>query len=210
MNLLTEVNLNRLKLGLYGGLFFFSFFPIIAVSLSKHYLNSCLLYAEKGKVGSESNCNYCVAMAIIFGLLYAFFRLVTLLLVVLDKLAADFMLFSDLFQLVYTGVDAVAWFLVFISACILSAGINSFCSDKKPYCEQISDVSRLHVAEAGVWISFVLWLVLVVVGVFWLFRQGKIPFISRPAQSGDGGTSGASSGTSPQMDTPPAAADPKY
>lgn len=206
MNLFTEVNLNRLKLGLYGGLFFFSFFTIIAVPVTTNKLGGCLLYADK-TWGSDSNCNYCVAMAVIFQLLYALFRLVTLLLLVLGNLTADFMLFSDLFQLVYTGVDTVAWFLVFISACILSAGINSFCSDID--CSNISHVSRMHAAEAGAWISFILWLVLMVVGIFWLFRQGKLPFISRaPAQSGDG-TSGAQ-GTAPQMDTPPAAEAPKY
>ncbi|XP_076442063.1 uncharacterized protein LOC143281043 [Babylonia areolata] len=211
MNLFTEVNLNRLKLGLYGGLFFFSFFTIIAVPMTTEDVGGCLLYAEAGKkAGSDSNCNYCVAMAVIFGMLYGLFRLVTLVLLVLGKLAPDFVLFSDLCQLVYTGVDTVAWFLVFISACILSAGINSFCSTVIGDCSNYTQVSRLHAAEAGAWISFILWLVLMVVGIFWLFRQGKLPFISRSAQAGDSGTQGAS-GTTPQMDIPPASPeDPKY
>ena len=34
MNLVTEENLVRLKVGLYGGLFFFSFFTIIAVPVT--------------------------------------------------------------------------------------------------------------------------------------------------------------------------------
>ena len=34
MNFVTEENLVRLKVGLYGGLFFFSFFTIIAVSVT--------------------------------------------------------------------------------------------------------------------------------------------------------------------------------
>ena len=35
------------------------------------------------------------------------------------------MLFTDLFQRIYTAVDILALLLVFLSACILSAGINS-------------------------------------------------------------------------------------
>ncbi|KAK7504325.1 hypothetical protein BaRGS_00004629 [Batillaria attramentaria] len=213
MHFVTEENLIRLKVGLYGGLLFFSFFVIIAVPVTQNNLslNGCFLYLDISGYGPDSNCNYPVAIAVIFQLLYGLFRLATLILLMLGKFNSEFILFTDMFQLIYTAVDAVALFLTFIGACILSAGINSACD--LPNCEaiaaQLGDedaVSRLHTAEAGAWISFIIWLVLVVVSVFWLFRQGKLPFFSRPAQTGDS-TSG---GTSPQMDTPPAADAPKY
>ena len=51
-----------------------------------------------------------------------------------------FVLFTDLFQLIYTAVDALALFLVFISACILSAGINSTCGAVPANLRYVSQV----------------------------------------------------------------------
>lgn len=214
MNLLTEENLIRLKVVLYGGLFFFSFFVIIAVPVTTNKLGGCVLYFDPSW-GRDANCNYPVAIAVIFPLIYGLLRLISLVMLLLGQLSHDFVLFSDLFQLIFTAVDAVAFFLVLVSACVLSAGINKTCSQPSSSSQSCNDIlgtidesfaSRIHVAEAGAWISFILWLVLVVVGVFWLFRQGKIPFLSQPArQSADGGTASAS-----QVDTPPATVDSKY
>lgn len=218
MDFVTEQNLIRLKVGLYGGLLFFSFFVIIAVPVTTNNItnNYCFLYMEFLDAGPASNCNYPVAMSVIFQLMYGLFRLVTLILLMLGILNHDFILFSDLFQLIYTAVDAVALFLTFIAACILSAGTNATCGSatwSTTDCNLISKavgdesaVSRMHTAEAGAWISFILFLVLVATGVFWLFRQGKIPFLSRSGQTGDS-VPGATGATSPQMETPPATED---
>ena len=50
---------------------------------------------------------------------------------------------------------------------------------------------------------------MVVVGVFWLFRQGKLPFVSKPAQPAqdEDGTPGAATAPGPQMETPPGTSD---
>ena len=51
-----------------------------------------------------------------------------------------------------------------------------------------------------------------VVGVFWLFRQGKLPFIGGGgAKAGDGGAGSGATAPQPNMETPPASdVDPKY
>ncbi|KAK7103153.1 transmembrane protein 179B-like [Littorina saxatilis] len=209
MDFVTEENLIRLKVGMYGALLFFSFFTIIAVPVTTNNIGGCFLYRDATTgFGSASNCNYAVAMAVMFGLMYALFRLLVCIMLMLGKLNTEFVLLTDLFQLIYTAVDTVACFLVFISACILSSGINSGC-DVVNDCSTLtirdddSVASRMHTAEAGAWISFILWLLLAAIGIFWLFRQGKIPFLSRPA-AGDGGTQGGATAPASNMDTPPA------
>lgn len=78
------------------------------------------------------------------------------------------------------------------------------------YCTRTtSSCKQPLVLQAGAWISFILWLLLVVLGIFWLFRQGKLPFLRRSAQAS--GTSEATpGGPTPNMATPPASEQPTY
>lgn len=213
MNLVTEQNVIRVKMALFGGLFIFGFFVIIAVPVTTNKLDYCPLYFDwsKGRRGPDSNCGYVIAMAVIFQLFYTIYRLVIFLLLMLGRFPQEFFLVGDLFELIYTAIDTAALFLTFIAACILSAGINATCNGNCNWLNAIDSnaLSRMRTAEAGAWISFILWLLLVVLGIFWLFRQGKLPFLRRSAQAS--GTSEATpGGQTPNMGTPPASEQPTY
>ena len=60
------------------------------LSLSfQNNINGCFLYTDRNGFGPDSNCNYAIAMAVIFQLLYGLFRLVTLILMMLGRFHSE-------------------------------------------------------------------------------------------------------------------------
>ncbi|XP_070181124.1 uncharacterized protein [Littorina saxatilis] len=206
--LLTEVNLRYLRIALYAALFIFAFFVVIPVPLTTK-IGGCFLFSDFSHFGPYSNCNYSLAMAVLLQMLYTTFRLVVLVLALLGRLTNRSLLLTDNVEMVYTALDTVSSLLILISACILSAGIGYTCSDVPNHllCTdyQINGddtaAHKMRVAEAGAWISFVLWLLLVHTGIFWLFRQGKLPFVFKAKASDESGTANVAETSTPATDT---------
>ncbi|CAL1547561.1 unnamed protein product [Lymnaea stagnalis] len=196
-----------LRLIIYGLLVFFSFFIFVGVAVMKDEVNGlCPLY----HFGAVSNCNYPMAIAIIFQLFYILYRIVIILLLKLGKLNTEMFLLSDIMELIYTCIDAVTLLFTFIGACILSAGHNDTCGDSSMFCTNWVSASRA--AQAGAWISIILWLFLVIVEFIYLFRSGKIPFLGGGVVTRTTTTSQQGGGASP-VDTPsyiPDDSGPKY
>ena len=65
-------------------------FSLMLLCLScQNNIDGCFLYTDESGFGPSSNCNYAVAMAVIFQLLYGLFRLVTLILLMLGKFHSE-------------------------------------------------------------------------------------------------------------------------
>ena len=62
---------------------------VCVVCFLQNKISGCFLYSDKSVWGAASNCNYAVAMAIIFQLLYGVFRLITLILLILGKFNSE-------------------------------------------------------------------------------------------------------------------------
>ncbi|KAH9496138.1 hypothetical protein Btru_012143 [Bulinus truncatus] len=193
MGLLDGLNINTITLARllsYAVLVFFSFFIFVGVAVMKDNLNGyCPLYQR----GPVSNCNYPMAIAIIFQLFYTLYRIVILFLFKIGKLTADMFLFSDLMDLVHLGIDLIGLFLIFIAACILSAGHNSTCTN----CPDMAWVSASRAAQAGAWISTIVWLLLFILEFLYMMRNGKIPFLSGSRPQQQTATTNQSGGASP-------------
>lgn len=192
-----------LRLVIYGALVFFSFFIFVGVAVMKDEVNGlCPLY----EFGAVSNCNYPMAVAIIFQLFYTLYRIVIILLLKLGKLNTEMFILSSIMELIYTIIDAVTLLFIFIAACILSAGHNDTCSDSffAKYCTNWVSASRA--AQAGAWISTLLWLFLVIVEFIYLVRAGRIPFLAGNARQAAPTNTQQGGGASP-VDTPPHISD---
>ncbi|GFO34691.1 hypothetical protein PoB_006119600 [Plakobranchus ocellatus] len=221
LDMLNEPLLLRLRIVVYSILVFFSFFIFIGAAVMKdEFEGKCPLYSDyhARKDGKVSSCNYPMAIAIIFQLLYLLFRIAILLLFFMGKFNKDMFFFSDIMELVYEVVDCIAFFFTFIGACILSAGTNSACDGNvnEAYCDHLADwLSASRAAQAGAWISTFAWLFIAVVGFLTLMRAGKIPCLGggAAASSGGAGQTAADGGQqAPPMQTPPSNPDdmPKY
>ncbi|BFZ06945.1 hypothetical protein BsWGS_09984 [Bradybaena similaris] len=199
LDMFTENLVVRLRLLVYCILVFFSFFIFVGMAVFKdQYHGYCILY---GSV-IASNCNYPMAIAIIFQLIYALARIVMLMLLFLGKLTTDMFVFSNILELVYVLLDVIACILTFIGACILSAGHNSLYGGSCPNCNTASNV-----AQAGAWISTILWIVICAVGIIYILRAGKVPWVKSGA--GTSGGAGTTSASAPPQETPPSY-EPKY
>jgi hypothetical protein len=203
-DMLTDGLVLRIRLIVYSQLIFFSFFIFIGVAVMKNnFFGECPLYIKQIKSISHykappiSNCNYPMAIAIIFQLLYILFRFAVLGLVVFGKLSQEDSAFNRMRDVFYVLTDVAAGILTFIGACILSAGMHAnFYS--------FSDISSagqtsLNVAQAGAWISSVLWLIVSVVGLLYIVRSGKLPFM----QSSGAATSGPAATGVQHVEAPP-------
>jgi len=204
----------RIRIVCYGILIFFSFFIFVGVAVMKDKSPSaivgdasfCPLYysVEDGRanIGPASNCNFPLAIAIMWQLLFLLFRVGTLVLLMLGKFTSDFVLFSDMMEAAYVVTEFFGFFFTFIGACILSAGTNSTCDAVPGICGSESlladSYSASKAAQAGAWISTFLWAGVFLVGFFSMYRAGKIPFI----QSGTPASENATDGTSPQPSNP--------
>ncbi|XP_005106359.1 transmembrane protein 179 isoform X2 [Aplysia californica] len=212
IDILSNPNLVlRMRLVAYGVLIFFSFFIFVGVAVMKDEAGGCPLYiGSDRRAGPSSNCNYPMAIAIMFQLLFLLFRIATLLLLLLGKFTTDFVLFTDMMELAYVVTDFCAFFLTFIGACILSAGTNDTCDTFK--CDGTAWYSASKAAQAGAWISTFGWLFIFVVGFISLWRAGKIPFLGGGAAATTGASGGPADTTGPPMETPPNNPDdmPKY
>jgi len=190
----------RLRIVVYAALVFFSFFIFIGVAVMKDTpwkvtqgisFSECPLYCELTSsganfvwdCGSASNCDFPMAIAIMFQLLFLLFRVGTLVLLLLGKLTSDFVLFQDMMEVAYIVTEFFGFFFTFIGACILSAGFNTSCDSFN--CDDLDYAfeSPGKAAQAGAWLSTFLWLFVFLVGFLFLFRSGKIPFLggSKPA-----------------------------
>ncbi|KAK3737903.1 hypothetical protein RRG08_028528 [Elysia crispata] len=219
LDLLNEPLLLRLRIVTYAILIFFSFFIFIGAAVMKdEFEGKCPLYSDiaAGKDGKLSSCNYPMAIAIMFQLLYLLFRVAILILFFLGKFNKDMFFFSDVMELVFEIIDCIAFFLTFIGACILSAGHNSACdgSANESYCDHAADwISASRAAQAGAWISTIAWLLIATVGFLTLMRAGKIPFLGGASGPSAGpGQAAPDGGQQPPMQTPPNNPDdmPKY
>ncbi|CAG5132351.1 unnamed protein product [Candidula unifasciata] len=195
LDMLTENLVVRLRLVVYCILVFFSFFIFVGIGVFKdNHLGLCLLYYS-GYAAPVSNCNYPMAIAIIFQLIYALARIVLLALLMLGKLTTEMFVFSNILELVYVLLDVIACILTFIGACILSAGFTG----SSQYFWGSSKTS-VDIAQAGAWIGTILWIILSVVGVVYILRAGKLSFTKSGGTSGGAGTSSPSA---PPQEIPP-------
>jgi hypothetical protein len=198
-DILTENLVVKVRLVIYGILIFFSFFIFVGASVMKdRYSGYCPLYATISNISPPvSNCNYPIAIAIIFQLFYVLYRVVVLVLLVLGKLKTEMFVFSNILELVYVLVDLAACILTFIAACILSAGHNVAGLN---YDDRFKTPS--NIAQAGAWISTVSWLFITIIGVIYILRSGKLPFMRNSAPATTGNTGPAVTGVQ-HVETPP-------
>lgn len=183
LDLLTSTLVFRFRLVVYAILLAFSLVIIIATASMKNEAPDvdCPLYCDLDKnyltCGSESNCDYPLALAVVVQLFYPLLRFVTLILVIRGTLKSDGFPFTDFMELIYTFVDLIACFLTFVGACILSAGTNSTCSIDG-FCESKrynTWIPSSRTAQIGTWLSTFFWLAVGLIAFFHLFREGKIP-----------------------------------
>ncbi|PVD26495.1 hypothetical protein C0Q70_14172 [Pomacea canaliculata] len=130
----------------------------------------CLLYANSVTFGPRSVCVYVMAVAALFQLLYCICRAGLSLLTYHPVAKVKFLLPCAI-------ADVLASVLTLVSAGVVSRGFSVMCSKifyPKP--------DRCGTAE--VWISLVLWLVLIVVDILSLVPSGlishlpfRIPFL---------------------------------
>uniref|UniRef100_A0A0B7A400 MARVEL domain-containing protein n=1 Tax=Arion vulgaris TaxID=1028688 RepID=A0A0B7A400_9EUPU len=206
LDMFTENLVTRLRLIVYAVLVFFSFFIFVGVAVLKDkWFGQCILYFDGGYIAPPvSNCNYPMAIAIMLQLIYTLFRIVSLLLLVLGKFTPEMFLFSNILELVYVLIDIAATILTFIGACILSAGYNA----AKKYIGDAA-LSAVNVAQAGSWISTFLWLFVAAIGVVYMLRSGKLPFMRSGGAAGTTNT-GPTASNAPPPDTLPNYDPPKY
>ncbi|XP_048244532.1 transmembrane protein 179B-like isoform X1 [Haliotis rufescens] len=110
---------------LYAMLVICGFTVAIAVSMSK-YDNNCLLYADLTNLsfGSESTCNYNIAIATVFCLLYP----ITVIIINVICIGKNIIMpYQELPFLIHVVADGVAFFFVLVAACTISVGFKMLC-----------------------------------------------------------------------------------
>ncbi|KAK0059793.1 transmembrane protein 179 isoform X2 [Biomphalaria pfeifferi] len=183
-DIFTLNNASLARLVLYSALFCFSFFIFVGVAIVKSEANgSCPLFLNY-RYSTVSLCNYPMVIAIIFQLWYSLVRLVYLVLFKLGKLPNPFPTHFNLIEFICLCVDAGSLILTFIAAIILSAGYNTTCSNHNKICDDLRWAHAARVAQAGAWISTILWIVLITMCAITLWRAGVLPWmIKNPASS---------------------------
>jgi len=216
----------RMRIVVYGLLFFFSFFIFVGVAVMKDEAHpwDCPLYIDNLiEQPPVSNCDFPLAIAIMFQLLYILFRLGTLLMLLIGKMTPDSMIFTDMMDFAWVVTDFFGFFFTFIGACLLSAGTNESCdyladkTNNDDYCSDTQDwYSPSQAAQAGSWLSTLLWLLVFIVGFLSMYRMGRIPFLGGTSMPNTKAAASAGTGTpsSPDQQTPPGNPDtvqtPKY
>ncbi|XP_025103967.1 uncharacterized protein LOC112570013 isoform X2 [Pomacea canaliculata] len=131
----------------------------------------CLLYVDMEKYGPVSVCGYCLAVPIIFSLIYGgcmiFFSFWSVAGYENElKTPGAVMCF-----LVTVTLDCCSWLLMLINACLNTSGLNALCTNlfdnndrcSKGYLYQPvfgrddGFYIRHKIAEAGSWLSWIVW-----------------------------------------------------
>ncbi|ESO86159.1 hypothetical protein LOTGIDRAFT_235530 [Lottia gigantea] len=183
---------------LYGAIFILSMFIFapMANQMNTHD-GLCVLYGDAEAVegySEKTTCNYTIAIGVLFGFIYGGIMTVVGVLSLLGKLKKPEN-FSGVLFLINVILDLISFILVLITACMISVGFQALCNSlisilqiKSDSCQQVylkipstgerdEFYTPLAVAEAGAWISFVIWMLQVVIGVFLLWRNNMIPCI---------------------------------
>ncbi|PVD26496.1 hypothetical protein C0Q70_14173 [Pomacea canaliculata] len=197
VNLVTEKNARLTTALLAALLAAFGFFIVIPLSVTQAAVGGrCLLYADSVTFGPRSVCAYVVAVAAMFQLLYCICRAGLALLMTWGPAKTKLTILSPVkFLLPCAIADVLASVLTLVSAGVVSRGFSVMCSkifypksDRCGTADIYSAVTdsyvtnyyvRLQVTEAGVWISLVLWLLLIVVDILSLSLSGlfsRLPF----------------------------------
>ncbi|XP_071080589.1 transmembrane protein 179B-like [Haliotis cracherodii] len=159
----------------------------IGVSMSKHD-NNCLLYADltKQTYGSVSTCNYNIAIATVFCLLYPIAVIVINVICIVKNITIPY---QELSFLIHVVADGVAFFFVLVAACTISVGFKLLCDgmvgDTGIPCSSAAVINEhsgkdffyqnLSAAEAGTWTAVTVWLVQLIGGLLVLWRTGRMP-----------------------------------
>ncbi|KAK6182858.1 hypothetical protein SNE40_010447 [Patella caerulea] len=198
-----------IRTALYALIFLLGMFIFSPLSLQMNvHDGNCILYAERNSdYPSKSNCNFCIAIGVLFCFIYGGLMTIIGALRLLE-IISDSEKFKGVLFIVNVVVDAVSMFLVLVTASILSAGLKAVCDSFTPvgyHCRDIFLIvnssgehdtfyNNLAIAEGGAWICFIAWIVQTVLGVFIMYRNNiiRIPCLKNssstdiPGPSADG------------------------
>ncbi|CAL1547563.1 unnamed protein product [Lymnaea stagnalis] len=172
---LTVPVLIKIRCGLYACLIFFSFFIFAGVGsmmskvgcpLNGSHFGSYLTYYA-------GSCYFALVVSIVFQLIYCVFRLISTLLLNLGILGNQLFIYGPNFQVMYVIFEMIVTLFIFISACTLSAGVNTTCNIL--YCTNQSWYSAAKAAQAGAWLSTLIYVTADIVGVLFLRRTNALP-----------------------------------
>ncbi|XP_055879765.1 uncharacterized protein LOC106059896 [Biomphalaria glabrata] len=169
---LTEPVLMRIRLVIYGGLIFFSFFTFSGVAVMMEHENGCPLYMSALQVYTSSSCNFTMFVSIVFQLIYCVFRLISTGLLLSGNFRSELFLFNKQNQRYQVLLEIIFTFFTLVTACLLSSGVNQSCSVIECTGQDWYESSRT--AQAGAWISTLLFVVLVIVGYTYLKRTNNL------------------------------------
>ncbi|XP_059157313.1 uncharacterized protein LOC131941804 isoform X5 [Physella acuta] len=147
-------------------------------------------------------CTYALVASILFQLCYCLYRFITMVLLHFRKISENHIIFAPGIQRLYILHEVIVTILTFVSACILSAGINSSCSNIT--CSLQNWYSAGQTAQAGAWISTFIFVALTTFGVLYLRgvnSEAPTQGVSFTASSGYPGTVISGIDSSQQGDT---------
>ncbi|XP_005097819.2 uncharacterized protein LOC101859703 [Aplysia californica] len=182
---LTDYLVVRLRLIFYIVLVFFSIVTIAGIASMKDKRGLCPLYLDGGRyftLDYSPPCNFPLCEAV-FQLLYCVFRVVVLTLLLSGRASSDHSLYGLKAQSGFVAYELVTAFIIFICACILSAGTNDTCSNMWWECDK-DWYSSAQAAQAGAWLSTFLFLASGGVGLLYLYRCGRLPCFKQPPVAG--------------------------
>lgn len=175
---------------LCGILVVLSLVIIVPLALSsKEAGGRCLLYANRGDFGPSSVCSYIHSVAAVFQLMCCLVRAVLTAVVLaglIKKEAFVRVLSSKPVLMVYGIVDVTACVLTLVSGGLLSHGFTAMCSKIfYPHSDKCGTMEfyslststfvknyykRLEIAQASVWISWMVWILLVLADLVLLWK----------------------------------------
>lgn len=195
MKVIAERNLQLATVVICALLVALAFLIVIPIAVLQVSLDGqCLLYADSRDYGPKSACGYSIAVATLFQFLYGIARAALTLLILLGVLTKEVMSLKR-FTIPCTIADVIACLLTLVSGGVISHGFSVMCSKiffpQSDRCGTVGIYMAapdsflenyyqcLNVAEIGVWPSWVLWILLVVVDVLTVHKAGllqNLPF----------------------------------
>ncbi|KAK7103154.1 uncharacterized protein [Littorina saxatilis] len=196
MEVLTEGNVRIVTVVICSVLSFCALLVIVSLSLILSTTGgNCILYAHSTSYGSDALCSFPIAIATIFLLLYCLARAVFIVVALRGIFGKEY-IGHKVFLIVCTVVDVISCLLTLVSGGLISHGFNVMCSEVfKPHPDKCGSLDiyipatnsflkhyhlRLNIAEAGVWLGWVLWLLLILCDMFHVWKADLLSASSLP------------------------------
>lgn len=173
---LTVPVLVKIRCLLYASLIFFSFFIFVGIGSMMSQVGFCPLNGSYYKgywTYYSGSCYFALIVSVVCQLIYCIYRLISTFLLQLGILGNQSFIYGPKCQVTYVVFEMTVTLLIFISACTLSAGVNTTCH--LLYCKDISWYSAAKAAQAGAWLSTLIYVAADIVGVLFLKRTNVLP-----------------------------------